>query len=70
MEFIMVTQDLHFALARPTLRDCVHLKKNEREGKKKKPQQTQAHLILGKDLEESNVYCGKVDCNEGSRPWG
>lgn len=46
----MVTQDLHFALARPTLRDCVHLKKNEREGKKKKTNKLKLILSWAKIL--------------------
>lgn len=32
--------------------------------------EARAHLILGKDLEECNIYYREMEFNEGSRPWG
>lgn len=52
----MDTKELRFGFdtfKRTILCDCAHLKKNE-SGKEKK--KTQAHVILGKDLTDCNVY--------------
>lgn len=67
----MDTKELHFALALILSKGqsyvivLTYRKTREWGGGKK----TEAHLILGKELTDCNVYYREMDFNRGSRPW-